>query len=251
MAPDLFDERLLANPSVGTRFGESGRDDDQRFDLRGGALVHDAGDQWVGDGDDREIGAGWDVGDRRVARLPVEVGGAGVDRVNATRKTVLAQRGKNPMSDACRIARRAHQHHRLRLQHRSQRRGGGERHATLRAGHRVRGRAERELQADRARFGLRSNLEPGLVEHVQHLCVFGQRDCFEAAKAVAGGNRREPLEQDRPEPFSLKRVAHGKRHFGDPGADAEIGANRDRTEFVVDVAHGQERHRERGITRVA
>ena len=108
---------------------------------------------------------------------------------------------------------------------------------------------ERDVDAAGRRF--RSNLESRVAKHLEHRVVVGERRRLEAAEAVAGGDRGEPLEQLGRETFAVKAIVDGERRFGDARAGREVGADGDEPRVVADLPHGDERDAALFVRRVA
>jgi hypothetical protein len=245
-------EQLLLEGAPGVAdFREAGRDDNERLDAGGGALVHHVDDDVPGDGHEREIYVVGRVADRGVAAPSFELGGLRVDRIQVARETGGDHRAKRPAADALRVARRADDRDVARRQQRTHRRDRRQRLPALGGGHRFGSGAEREQHGDRSAFGLRADLESRVVEYLEHRRVFGQDRRFEPPESVRRGRRRQPLQQDRAETFALEAVGHRECRFGDAVAEVQIRSDRNRPQLAVDEPECQVGDLARRIRRVA
>ena len=103
----------------------------------------------------------------------------------------------------------------------------------------------------RAPGAVRSDLESGVAKELEHRVVVGERRRLEAAEAVIGRDRGEPLEQLGRETFAVKAVVDGECRFGDVRPGRKVGADGDEPRVVADLADGDERDAAPFVRRVA
>src|ERR1700738_1744600 len=104
----LFGKRgdgILHGGAVAALLRKSRRDDDRVLDADRGALLKRAENRARRNDDDGEIDRLPDISDRRIAFQAVDIAVIGIDRMNASRKSVLAQHRQKPARDLLQIAR--------------------------------------------------------------------------------------------------------------------------------------------------
>ena len=208
------EQALLALAALGADLGEAGRDDAERLDAaheRGlGSVEHVRPRQ----ADDCEVDDLGDITDRLVRRHAAHRLAVPVDRVRRAGEVRRQNVSEQLAADRAPAARGADHSDRLRLEERAEGGRDGEVVALVDAGAVPLRRRDREANFELAAVELPRHLEAGALEDAEHRPVLRHHLRDEALDPLLGRERREPLEQSRPDSPALQLVGDRESRLG-------------------------------------